>query len=260
MSICIAAAQSPSVAGDLDANVRIHLTFIDAAREHGVELLVFPELSLSGYELPLLRDCALAPDDARLAQIRQAAIAAGMTVVVGAPMAESGGALPCIAAFAYGPNGEVDVYRKQFLHDGEERYARAGQIGTHIGSLHGHRYALAICADIAHRAHAAAAAEAGASLYLAGVLISKGGYAHDTALLEQYAANFSIGVLMANHAAPSGGYDVAGGSAVWTAGGVLLARADGPGDCLVIAMENRGWQGKVVPVRVAATPLSRRAD
>ena len=249
MSICMAAAQSPSVAGDVEANVRIHLAFIDAAREHGVELLVFPELSLSGYELPLLRGCALAPDDARLARIREAAIAAGMTVVVGAPMADGGEAQPCIAAFAYGPNGEVGVYRKQFLHAGEDRYAQAGQIETHISSLLGHRYALAICADITHRAHVAAAAEAGATLYLAGVLISKGGYAHDTALLEQYAADFGIGVLMANHAAPSGGYDVAGGSAVWTAGGVLLARADGPGDCMVIAMENGGWQGKVVPVR-----------
>lgn len=249
MTICLAAAQSPSVAGDVDANVRIHLKFIDAARVHGVELLVFPELSLSGYELPLLRACALAPDDTRLAPLREAAIAAGMTVVVGAPMADGGEPLPCIAAFVYGPGGEAGVYRKQFLHDGEDRHVRAGRTGAHCDSLHGHRYALAICADTAHRAHAAAAAGAGASLYLAGVLISKGGYAHDAALLAQYAADFGMGVLMANHAAPSGGYDVAGGSAVWTAGGVLLARADGPGNCLVIAKENGGWQGKVVPVQ-----------
>ena len=250
MSICMAAAQSPSVAGDVEANVRIHLAFIDAAREHGVELLVFPELSLSGYELPLLRGRALAPEDARLASIRRAAIASGMTVVVGAPIADNGQALPCIAAFAYGPNGDVGIYRKQFLHDGEERYASAGRLGAHVSPLRGHRYALAICADMTHRAHAAVAAEAGASLYLAGVLVSKGGYAHDTALLERYAADFGIGVLMANHAAPSGGYDAAGGSAVWSAGGALLARAGGPGDCLVIATENGGWQGKVVPVRV----------
>ena len=248
MSICIAAAQSPSVAGDLEANVRIHLKFIDAARLQGVELLVFPELSLSGYELPLLRGVALTPEDARLAPIREAAIATGMTVVVGAPLADGGAALPCIAAFIYGPDGTVGVYRKQYLHAGEEQYVRAGRSGAHSGTLNGHRYALAICADTTHRAHAAAAAEAGASLYLAGVLISKGGYEHDASLLKQYAADFGIGVLMANHAAPSGGYDVAGGSAVWAAGGALLARADGAGDCLVIASAGGGWQGKVVPV------------
>ena len=54
-------------------------------------------------------------------------------------------------------------------------------------------------------------------------------------------------VLMANHAAPSGGYDVAGGSA-WAAGGALLARADGPGEYLVIARDDDGWQGNVVPL------------
>ena len=53
---------------------------------------------------------------------------------------------------------------------------------------------------------------------------------------------------MANHAAPSGGYDVAGGSAVWAAGGALLARADGPGEYLVIARDDDGWQGNVVPL------------
>ena len=35
MSICIAAAQSPSVPGDIEANVRIHLGFIEAARQTG---------------------------------------------------------------------------------------------------------------------------------------------------------------------------------------------------------------------------------
>lgn len=248
MTICIAAAQSPSVAGDLRANVRTHLRFIDAARAHGVDLLVFPELSLSGYELPLLRDLALAPDDDRLAPIREAAIAAGMALVVGAPLAGAGEEPPHIAAFTYRPDGTSAVYRKQYLHGGEERYVQAGTIEAHGDAIKGRRYGLAICADTTHRAHAAAAAEAGASLYVAGVLISTGGYERDAALLQQYAADFGMGVLMANHAAPSGGYDVAGGSAVWAAGGALLARVDGPGAYLVIARDDDGWLGKVVPL------------
>nr|WP_315397507.1 carbon-nitrogen hydrolase family protein [uncultured Duganella sp.] len=248
MSICIAAAQSPSVAGDVEANVGIHLAFIEAARAHGVGLLVFPELSLSGYELPMLRDCALTPDDPRLAPLRDAARAGGMTVIVGAPLANGQGAPPHIAAFIFGADGALGVYRKQYLHAGEERHVQAGPIGAQATAMNGHSYALAICADTSQRTHAAAAAGAGATLYLAGVLVSKGGYAHDAALLRQYAADFNLGVLMANHAAPSGGYDVAGGSAVWAGGGVLLARADGPGACLVVATENGGWQGKVVPI------------
>lgn len=47
----IAAAQSISVPLDVAANVREHLALVQAAAEHGVQWLVFPELSLTGYEL-----------------------------------------------------------------------------------------------------------------------------------------------------------------------------------------------------------------
>jgi len=248
MAICIAAAQSPSIPGDIEANVAIHLRFVDAARAEGVQLLVFPELSLCGYELPLLRDCVLTPDDARLRAIREAASAAGITVIVGAPVNDGDAALPSIASIAFAPDGTTSIYRKQYLHDGEERYAQAGAIAAHCRELKGHRYAQAICADTSHRVHAAAAAEDGASLYLAGGLISKGGYEADAAKLQSYATDFGMGVLIANHGAPSGGYDAAGRSAFWSPGGTLLIQAEGPGNQLVIARNNGQWQGSVISV------------
>jgi len=248
MAICIAAAQSPSIPGDIEANVGIHLRFVDAARAEGVQLLVFPELSLCGYELPLLRDCALTPDDTRLRTIRDAASAAGMTVIVGAPVGDGDDGLPFIASIAFAPDGTTSIYRKQYLHDGEERYAQAGAIAAQCSQLNGHRYAQAICADTGHRAHAAAAAEDGASLYLAGVLISKGGYDADAAKLKSYATDFGMGVLIANHGAPSGGYDAAGRSAFWSPGGALLVQAEGPGNQLVIARNSGQWRGSVISV------------
>ncbi|WP_202412912.1 carbon-nitrogen hydrolase family protein [Duganella lactea] len=253
MGIRIAAAQAPSVAGDIAANLQTHLRFIAAARAEGVQLLVFPELSLCGYELPLLRDCAMAPHDARLDALRAAA--AGMTVIVGAPLMTvipAAAARPCIASITLTADGGTRVYRKQYLHGGEEVYAQAGPIGATAHALLGQHYVEAICADTTHAAHAQAAAEAGATLYVAGVLISAGGYAHDAALLRGHAASHQMGVLLANHAADSGGYSVAGNSAFWAPGGQLIVQADGPGDCLVIAEEQHGWQGRVVPLAAAA--------
>jgi predicted amidohydrolase len=245
MDICLAAAQSPSVAGDIDANVGMHLTFIDAARKAGADLLLFPELSLCGYELPLLRDCLLAPGDARLAPIRAAAQAANMTVIVGAPVIgdDAEGGKPCIAAIGYGPDGAAWVYRKQYLHPGEDRYAQAAATGAQCRTLHGRRYAQAICADATHYGHAATAAADGAALYLAGVLISRAGYETDAGKMRQYAADFNMGVLMANHAAPSGGYDAAGRSAFWAPGGELIVQAEGPGNALVVVRNEHGWRG-----------------
>jgi predicted amidohydrolase len=250
MGIRIAAAQAPSVAGDLAANLQTHLRFIAAARAEGAQLLVFPELSLCGYELPLLRTCALAADDARLAPLRAAAD--GMTVIVGAPVIDAGAERPCIASITFTADGGTRIYRKQYLHDGEEVYAQPGPIGAQAHALHGQHYVEAICADTTHAAHARAAAAAGASLYVAGVLISTTGYEKDATLLRGYAEMHNMGVLLANHAAPSGGYATAGNSAFWAPGGQLIVQAEGPGDQLIIAEENSGWQGRVVALAANA--------
>jgi len=246
MGIRIAAAQAPSMAGEIAANLQTHRRFIRAARAEGVQLLVFPELSLCGYELPLLRACAMSPHDVRLDALRAAAD--GMTVIVGAPVIDAGAAQPCIASITLAADGSTRVYRKQYLHGGEEVHAQAGAIGAQAHALHGQRYVEAICADTTHAEHAQAAADAGASLYVAGVLISVGGYDKDAALLRGYAQAHDMGVLLANHAVDSGGYAVAGKSAFWAPGGQLIVQADGPGDCLVIAEESQGWQGRVIPV------------
>src|SRR6266702_7720912 len=47
--LTVAAAQIDSSYGDLDANVAKHLRMIDDARERGVSMLLFPELSLCGH-------------------------------------------------------------------------------------------------------------------------------------------------------------------------------------------------------------------
>ena len=47
----LAAAQYPAAAADIACNLERHLEFVAQAAEQQVQLLVFPELSLSGYEL-----------------------------------------------------------------------------------------------------------------------------------------------------------------------------------------------------------------
>ncbi|MCE3607393.1 carbon-nitrogen hydrolase family protein [Massilia sp. P8910] len=234
-----AAAQSASVPLDIAANVVRHLAFIDTASEAGVQLLVFPELSLCGYELAGMGACALKADDGRLAPLRERALKAKMTVVVGAPLANAG-ALPGIGAITFHPDGRTSVYRKHFLHAGEERHVTAGSAISQLHEVRGVKVALAICADTGQQQHAHAAAVAGAELYVAGSLISAGGYGKDTTQLVGYAKLFRMGVLMANHAHASGGYESAGRSAIWESGGELIIAAPGPGEMLVIAGDDGG--------------------
>ena len=240
----IAAAQSASVPGDIAANVQTHLRFIAAARAAQVDLLVFPELSLCGYELALLRDCSLLPHDPRLAPLREQAQAADMTVVVGAGFAGPQGGIH-IAAFTLSADGSTSVYCKQHLHAGEERYCIPGSSASPPAACRGVPYALAICADIAQPQHAQTAATEGANLYVAGVLVSEAGYATDAGYMQSYAAGLNLGVLMANHAGPTGGYVSAGRSAFWEAGGRQVIAAPGSGSYLVIASRQSGtWSGE----------------
>jgi len=246
----VAASQSLSIAGDLAANLARHLRFMAVAAEQGVELLVFPELSLTGYEGQMAADLAIDPQDAVLQPLRDCARELGLTAVVGMPIRDRDSSKVLIGALTLGRDGSFEVYSKQHLHSGEELFYAPGAGGSSL-SIGGDTVALAVCADFSHASHAAAAANLGADLYAAGVLIGEKGYGVDRALLQGYAQNHSMAVLMANHAGLTGGWQSAGRSAFWSESGTLVVAARGPGEVLVIARRDAGaWQGRVVPVAV----------
>ena len=117
--ITIAAAQSRSVPGDIDVNIERHLQFLHVAADHAVGLIVFPELSLTGYESTLAKHLAMTPRDERLRPLDE--------TVVGAPLAAGRGE-PYLGAIAFTPAGTI-AYAKQHLHDSEEAYF-SPEIGT----------------------------------------------------------------------------------------------------------------------------------
>ncbi|WP_025112506.1 carbon-nitrogen hydrolase family protein [Pseudomonas sp. H1h] len=247
----VAAAQSFSVAGDLAANITAHLRFMAAAAEQGVELLVFPELSLTGYEGQLAADMAIDPLDAVLQPLRDYARELGISAVVGMPIRLKGSSQVLIGALTLAKDGSLEVYSKQHLHAGEERFFAPGTGGSTL-RIGRDTVSLAVCADFSHASHAAAAAGLGADLYAAGVLIGESGYGADSALLQGYAEKHSMAVLMANHAGLTGGWQSAGRSAFWSEIGALIVAAPGPGELLVVARRDAGgWQGQVVPVTIA---------
>lgn len=246
----LAAAQSISLPCDVRANVATHVRFATAAHDAGADIVVFPELSLSGYELEHLADCIVDPASDVVDPLRRVAREASLTIVAGAPLAPVATARrPAIGAIAFLPDGGVTLYRKQHLHGVESDFADAGERRCDLHRLGDERYALAICADITHPEHAEAAAGVGASLYLAGALITDGGYGEDAAHVRDRAARLSLGVLLANYGGPSGPYTSAGRSAFWAPGGELVVAADGAGSCLVIAERRDGrWRGSVAAV------------
>jgi N-carbamoylputrescine amidase len=80
--LAVGAAQFQSAIGDVDTNMDRHLTWIGRGREAGLDLLVMPELSLSGHYGPeRLLTGAMKRTDPRLGLLAEAA--GEMSVVVG---------------------------------------------------------------------------------------------------------------------------------------------------------------------------------
>lgn len=159
----IAAAQSCAHPADLPRNLDDHLRLMRIAQARGVRLLVFPELSLTGYEPSAAAALAQPADTPLLQPLRQLAEQARMTTVVGLPLRSPKHAKPLIAALILGADGSLGVYAKQHLHAGEERHFSAGDGGPLL-EIDGLPMALAVCADFSQPSHPAHAARAGARL------------------------------------------------------------------------------------------------
>jgi NAD+ synthase (glutamine-hydrolysing) len=64
MKLKIALAQVDSVLGDVKRNIKHHLTFVEKAKRLGANLVVFPELSLTGYTVRDINwDAAIDPQE-----------------------------------------------------------------------------------------------------------------------------------------------------------------------------------------------------
>jgi predicted amidohydrolase len=236
----LAAAQTIPHRGDIDANVAEHCRFVRAAAEAGAGTVVFPELSLTGYELDLASELAFSEDDPRLAPLIQLASTRRMTLIVGAPVRL--GTRLHIGAFILSPDHSVGLYTKRHLGAGEEALVHPGSRDpvVAVGSTTG---AVAVCADANRPSHARKAADRGVGSYLVSTFVTPSELTKKTANLRIYAIRHAMTVVFANYGGPSGGLPSGGRSAIWSEEGEVLAQMEGLGAGLVVAVEDdAGWR------------------
>ena len=124
----LALAQINTVVGDLDGNRDAILARLEQAREEAVDLILFPELAVTGYPP---EDLLLRPGFIRAARRATEEIAAevkGVTVLLGAPHYDDDLFNACFVC----ADGEVKaVYRKRYLPNygvfDEDRYFASGR-------------------------------------------------------------------------------------------------------------------------------------
>ncbi|AOO82856.1 nitrilase-related carbon-nitrogen hydrolase [Bosea vaviloviae] len=241
--LTVAAAQIACQPADIDVNLASHLAMIEQARRRGVDLLVFPELSLTDYlAQPDCAALALGRDAAPLSLLARAA--APMAVSVGFIEGDAQGRVFNAQALLAG-GGIAAVHRKLNLPGygslREDQVYDAGEVLLPADLGQGWRAATLICADSWNPALPWLAALAGANLLLVPVASSRGAVAGGfdnprgwEINLAHTAMTYGLPTIFANHCGQRGGFDFWGGSRILDARGIALAQAgDGPG--LIVA-------------------------
>ncbi|GJF26505.1 carbon-nitrogen hydrolase family protein [Streptomyces sp. HO565] len=230
----IAAGQFTCVPADVAANVQQMTALAGQARAQGAELVVFPELAVTGYELEaVLAEPGLwvTPEDPRLDAIRESGTATVVNCV-----AATDGPRPVIETLVFGADGELlTTYRKQHLFEHEQAVFTAGQRDGRF-EFGGVRFALATCYDNHFPDLTARESADGCQVHLASSLYGTGGGVDElAAIYPGIAKDLSMHVVLANHVGPAGPWTGCGRSSVWAPGGDVLTEADTQTAMLVVA-------------------------
>jgi predicted amidohydrolase len=175
-SVTIALAQFYPKLGDVAANLAAHLTIVGSTAAGGSGLVVFPELSLTGYFLKdQVPEVALTLESREVTALRDASRDCGIDIVAGLIL-ESERHLFHNAALYISAGEVVHIHRKVYLPTyglfDEQRYLAAGDrfraFDAPLGGRTEHRWraGILICEDLWHPTAAALLARQGVDLII----------------------------------------------------------------------------------------------
>jgi len=246
----LAVAQLAPVPGDLQGNLERTRERIEAARAAAAELVVFPELNLSGY---LDENVTLDPADPRLR-----ALSGKVAVLLGFPETHASGRFNSAGFYAEGQLHHV--HRKLILPQYGPFTERARFVagdGLHAFDTPVGRAAVLLCEDVVQPAFATIAAQDGAELLLIpansahSLLPAFSPLDHWRSITGFYAQLTQSTVVFANRVGCEGPFRFWGGSHVIDPQGRVLAQAPEDEEALLLV----DVDPDVAAHRRAAVPL-----
>ena len=240
----VALAQVDCALGDVDANAKRALDAVAEARHQGAEVVVFPELSLTGYSLgQVVADVAVERDDPRLGALAAAAGEEG-AVVVG--FAEATRRLHTYNSAAWLEGGGVaHVHRKLYLPTygafEERKHFSPGQAMRAFDTRLG-RVALLVCNDAWQPALPFVGVQDGAEVLVIPTNSAASPYpdvldtkSYWTDITRFYARMLECYVVFVNRVGTEGDFAFWGGSHVVDPWGRVVAQAPDSAEALVLA-------------------------
>lgn len=234
----VATAQINVTIGEVNRNLKKHLELIDLAIEQQVDLIIFPEMSLTAYCREEGKRLIISQSSPEILTLKQKAQEHNIVIVVGAPIQIKDQLY--IGIYILMPNGKTKIYTKQFLHEGEEDYYSSSFAYNPTLKLKGETIYFAICADIDNEQHPLNAKKNDCSLYIASIFFSKKGISKGHKMLANYANTHSMEILMSNYAGQIWGIEAGGRSAFWDENGTLIAELEVASEGILVLEKKEG--------------------
>ena len=241
----ICAAQLECTVGAIEENLEAHVKLIKLAIVNEARMIVFPELSITGYCREEAESLAFSREDDRLTALRELATSGNIIVIAGAPIRIDD--FLYIGSFILLPDGSIDIYTKQYLHTGEELFYASSMHYNPKIQIESETIALAICADIDNPQHPTDAKCASCSVYMPSIFFSSDGIDNGAQKLGHYAQLHSMCILMSNYCGSHWGTEAGGESGFWTEDGTLVAALDKYTSGLVLACKDEDcWTVRLI--------------
>ncbi|MDJ1500706.1 carbon-nitrogen hydrolase family protein [Xanthocytophaga agilis] len=221
MKICV--AQTKPVKGDITYNIEAHKSLIHLAISQNADTIIFPELSITGYEPTLADSLAATPDDSRLEVFQTLSNAHQITIGIGIPTRSLTGLH--ISMVLYQPQAPWQVYSKKYLHADEDPFFISGDNTLEV-IRNAPQAALSICYELSVPEHAQHASALGANLYISSVAKTVKGVITAIERLTEIARTYVMDVVMSNCIGLCDEVECGGRSSVWNKQGVLLGQLD----------------------------------
>ena len=208
------------------------------AKSEGADLLVAPELAMTGYgQGEVLRGLAQLADGPWVQEFQALASELGIGLVVGFP--ERDGDECFISAMCLHRDGTAPViYRKSYLYgDYEKSLFQNNSLSTVMTEFEGVKLGFLICYDVEFPENVRRLAQGGAEVVIVPTALPKGPDGHHIAsrVIPVRAYESQVCVVYANHADADTRFEYQGMSCAYAPDGSALATAEAEGETLIYA-------------------------
>ncbi len=226
-------------------NISKHIEYAIEASKYGAKIIIFPEMSLTGYERYFEKDQLFTISDKRFDEFLRAADNYNLILNVGVPLVIDNKTY--ISSILIFPGNKIEIYVKKHLHMGEDAFFYSSKEYDPVIKLNGEQLSFAICYDIEIDEHINLAKRRNSTIYAASIFYSLEGINSGIQRLNKISTEYHMDILMANYVGNCWNIGAGGKSSVITKYGKKIIEGDSYTECLLIAEKSKDdWLGKKI--------------